>query len=71
MRYPTGRFIVTGSVHARLDEQTWPGTGRLIEVEMRGLTARELLGADLTRPPFIELVLDDRIVAAPICALWG
>lgn len=59
----TGRFIVTGSVHARLDEQTWPGTGRLIEVEMHGLTARELLGADLTRPPFIDRVAVDGVDA--------
>ncbi|MCO1581528.1 DUF4143 domain-containing protein [Crossiella sp. SN42] len=51
-----GRFIVTGSVHADLEQQTWPGTGRLLRVDMSGLTIRELLGADLTRPPFIDRV---------------
>jgi len=64
----TGRFIVTGSVHARLDEQTWPGTGRLIEVEMHGLTARELLGADLSRPPLIDRVAADGVSTVTVPA---
>lgn len=51
-----GRFIVTGSVHGRLDQPTWPGTGRLIQVGMTGLTVRELTRGDLARPPFTERV---------------
>jgi uncharacterized protein len=51
-----GRFIVTGSVHGRLDQPTWPGTGRLIQVGMTGLTVRELAGDDLKRPSFAERV---------------
>jgi predicted AAA+ superfamily ATPase len=48
-----GRFLLTGSVHADLDTQTWPGTGRLVRVQMHGLTVREVAG----RPdggPFLD-----------------
>lgn len=51
-----GRFIVIGSVHGRLDQPTWPGTGRLIQVGMTGLTVRELARHDLKRPSFVELI---------------
>jgi predicted AAA+ superfamily ATPase len=54
-----GRFIVTGSVHGRLDQPTWPGTGRLIQIGMTGLTVRELIRDDLTRPSFVERVVAD------------
>lgn len=54
-----GRFIVTGSVHASLDHQTWPGTGRLIHVDMYGMTRREIVGGDLERPPFLSRVAAD------------
>jgi len=37
-----GRFIITGSVRAAHQAQTWPGTGRLIRVRMFGLTQAEL-----------------------------
>ena len=53
-----GRFIITGSVHARLEQPTWPGTGRLARVSMTGLAARELLRGDVSRPPFIERVAE-------------
>lgn len=56
-----GRFIVTGSVHGRLDQPTWPGTGRLIQVGMTGLTVRELVRGDLLRQPFIERVVAEGI----------
>lgn len=40
-----GRFLLTGSVRADLDSmQTWPGTGRLIRLEMGGLTVAEIAG---------------------------
>jgi predicted AAA+ superfamily ATPase len=39
-----GRFILTGSVRADLDEATWPGTGRVVRVPMYGMTGRELQG---------------------------
>jgi uncharacterized protein len=37
-----GRFIITGSVRARRQAVTWPGTGRFIRVRMYGLTQAEL-----------------------------
>ena len=50
-----GRFILTGSVRADLEQQMWPGTGRLVRVHMYGLTEREYLGMDATpNEPFLE-----------------
>jgi predicted AAA+ superfamily ATPase len=39
-----GRFLLTGSVRADLEAQTWPGTGRVVRLRMYGLTERELAG---------------------------
>jgi predicted AAA+ superfamily ATPase len=36
-----GRFILTGSVRADLEEATWPGTGRVVRVPMYGMTVGE------------------------------
>ncbi|MGH2902893.1 MAG: ATP-binding protein, partial [Solirubrobacteraceae bacterium] len=47
------RFLVTGSVHGRLDAPTWPGTGRLVHLKMWGLAAREILGSP-PKPPFLQ-----------------
>jgi uncharacterized protein len=48
-----GRFLLTGSVRADLDAQTWPGTGRLVRVQMYGLAVREML-ARPTGEPFLD-----------------
>jgi hypothetical protein len=40
-----GRFLLTGSVRAELDTQTWPGTGRVIHLPMTALSVREQRGA--------------------------
>jgi predicted AAA+ superfamily ATPase len=40
-----GRFLLTGSVRARLTGSQWPGTGRVVSVEMFGLTVAEQRGA--------------------------
>jgi len=48
-----GRFLLTGSVSAPLDAPMWPGTGRIVPVQMYGLTIRELLGSG-PRRPFLE-----------------
>ena len=37
-----GRFMVTGSIRGDIDGATWPGTGRLVRLEMYGLTEREV-----------------------------
>jgi predicted AAA+ superfamily ATPase len=39
-----GRFLLTGSVRAELENQAWPGTGRLIRLVMGPMTAAERLG---------------------------
>lgn len=39
-----GRFILTGSVRSDLKDHVWPGTGRLVRLDMYGLTVRELVG---------------------------
>lgn len=36
-----GRFLLTGSVRARLGSAGWPGTGRVVPVSMYGLTVGE------------------------------
>ncbi len=39
--YRPGRFLLAGSVTAALDQATWPGTGRISQAEMFGLTIGE------------------------------
>ncbi|MGH3841627.1 MAG: ATP-binding protein [Pseudonocardiaceae bacterium] len=56
-----GRFIVTGSVRGRLDSPTWPGTGRLIQVDMGTLTIREIIGDKLHQPPFLLRIASDGV----------
>jgi predicted AAA+ superfamily ATPase len=48
-----GRFLLTGSVRADLDAQTWPGTGRIVRLRMYGLTQRELAG-DMDEDTFLD-----------------
>jgi predicted AAA+ superfamily ATPase len=55
-----GRFILTGSVRAELDAQTWPGTGRVIQVPMTGLTVRETRG-DVHRESFLSRIVTSGI----------
>ena len=38
-----GRYLLTGSVRADLVTQTWPGTGRVIRLDMHPMTTSELL----------------------------
>lgn len=57
-----GRFILTGSVRSDLEQEMWPGTGRLIRVNMFGLTEREIeaaLGSAPT-PRFIDALMTAR-----------
>jgi predicted AAA+ superfamily ATPase len=48
-----GRFLLTGSVRADLQTETWPGTGRLVRLRLYGITVRELLGHS-SRPLFVD-----------------
>jgi len=59
------RFILTGSIRADLQAETWPGTGRLVRLPMYGLTQRELVG-NATGPTFLDrLVTDTSGITAP------
>jgi predicted AAA+ superfamily ATPase len=57
-----GRFLLTGSVRADLEGETWPGTGRVVRLPVYGLTERELLGR-LDRPTFLDRLAESRIEA--------
>ena len=63
-----GRFIVTGSVRGRLDSPTWPGTGRLIQIDMGALTMREIIGGELGRPPFLSRIVSDGVAGLQVPA---
>ena len=39
-----GRFLLTGSVRAELEAETWPGTGRVVRMPLFGLSEREIEG---------------------------
>lgn len=55
-----GRFLLSGSVRADLQAQTWPGTGRVVPLRMFGLTERELVGrAD--GPLFLDRLAEGQI----------
>jgi predicted AAA+ superfamily ATPase len=58
-----GRFLLTGSVRADLDAEMWPGTGRIVRVQMYGLTVREMVG--LTGEPFLDRLARADIEAFP------
>jgi hypothetical protein len=59
-----GRFLLTGSVRAELDTQTWPGTGRIVRLRMDGLTVREMAGRP-AREPFLERLTRADLDALP------
>ena len=59
-----GRFLLTGSVRADLDAQTWPGTGRIVRVQMSGLTVREMSGRHAGEP-FIDRLAHADLDAFP------
>lgn len=50
-----GRFLLAGSVRAEIDSRTWPGTGRLVRLNMHGLTEREI--EEKSGPLFLERLL--------------
>lgn len=54
-----GRFLLTGSVRADLDKETWPGTGRLVRLRLYGVTQRELVGPVGARPFIDRLATSD------------
>jgi predicted AAA+ superfamily ATPase len=51
-----GRYILTGPVRAELENRVWPGTGRLLQIPMYGMSVREILRRASTSP-FIDRVI--------------
>lgn len=61
-----GRFLITGSVRADLQDETWPGTGRLIRVPVWPLTQAEVRGRSAV-PGLLDRVAETGLdlLAAP------
>lgn len=59
-----GRFLLTGSVRAHLENETWPGTGRLVRLAMYPMTVREQLGR-LDAPPLVDRLAGGRELEVP------
>ncbi|HZK51877.1 MAG TPA: DUF4143 domain-containing protein [Actinomycetota bacterium] len=60
-----GRYLLTGSIRADLQAETWPGTGRLVRVSMYGMTVAEQLGRTITRPLLDRLAYGEELPAPP------
>lgn len=58
------RFLITGSVRAELENQTWPGTGRLQRVTMYPLSLREIEGR-LDQGSLFDRLAAGEPIAAP------
>ncbi|MBW2263944.1 MAG: AAA family ATPase, partial [Deltaproteobacteria bacterium] len=58
------RYLLTGSVRADIDAQTWPGTGRLVRVALFGMTVAEQLGRPGTVPLLDRLFRGDELAVA-------
>ena len=50
-----GRYLITGSVRADLQAETWPGTGRLVRLSMLGLSLSEIAGKT-GQSPFLDRI---------------
>jgi predicted AAA+ superfamily ATPase len=59
-----GRFLLTGSVRAELENAVWPGTGRLVRVAMYPMTVREQLGR-IDGPTFFDRLADGGELEVP------
>lgn len=51
-----GRFLLTGSVRADIEAETWPGTGRVIRVGMHPMTVGERL--ERATRPLVDRMMD-------------
>ena len=60
----SGRYLLTGSVRADIDAETWPGTGRVVRIPMYPLTVAERTG-NITQPLVDRLVAGEELIAAP------
>jgi predicted AAA+ superfamily ATPase len=60
-----GRFLLTGSVRAELENAVWPGTGRLVRLAMYPMTVREQLEQADGLPLVDRLTAGEDLVAPP------
>jgi len=60
-----GRYLLTGSIRAEFDADTWPGTGRLVRVPMYGMTVKEQLGRHEGAPLTDRLAADQALEIPP------
>lgn len=60
-----GRYLLTGSVRADLDAETWPGTGRLVRLPLFGMTVAEQNGRARCKPLLDRLARGDDLVVPP------
>lgn len=49
------RFLLTGSVRAELENETWPATGRIVRISVFPMTLREQLG-NVAGPTFFDRI---------------
>lgn len=63
-----GSLILTGSVRAPLDSAWWPGTGRVITIEMRPVTVLEQRAETTPHSEFLELLMAGRVTEIPLPA---
>jgi predicted AAA+ superfamily ATPase len=59
-----GRFFVTGSVRAELENEMWPGTGRLVRLAMYPMTIAEQLGRT-DAPTFFDKIAAEEALTVP------
>ena len=59
-----GRFLVTGSVQAELENKVWPGTGRLVRLPMYPMAMREQLGR-VEGPSFFDRLAEGHDLTVP------
>jgi len=55
------RFFVTGSVRAELENEVWPGTGRLVRLSLYPMTIREQLGSIAGATVFDRIATGDAL----------
>jgi predicted AAA+ superfamily ATPase len=66
----TGRFLLTGSAELPLTTKQWPGTGRVVDLRMYGLTVREQLGR-LGGPGFIDRLATGNVEQLQPAGSWS
>jgi predicted AAA+ superfamily ATPase len=59
-----GRFLLSGSVRAHVEQRVWPGTGRIVRTTMHPMTVRERRGTP-AGPTFVDRLARGDALRAP------